>query len=83
MSRLARTLGLREEGFDGLLEWTLELRRRLGLPHTLDGIVREDMIGRLVEMAAEDPSLATNPKPCSHAEIERVMRKALSGDLTP
>ena len=83
MPRLARTLGLPEEGFDGVLEWTLELRRRLDLPHTLDGIVREDLVGQLVGMAAEDPSLATNPKPCSHAEIERVLRKSISGDLTP
>jgi hypothetical protein len=34
-------------------------------------------------MALADPSLATNPKPCNAAEIERVLRKAIAGDLTP
>lgn len=83
MPRLAQTLGLTGHGFDDVLDWTIGLRSRLGLPHTLEGIVDEAMIPRLVPLAAEDPSLATNPKPCSHAEIERVLLKALRGDLEP
>ncbi len=83
MPQLARMLGLPGEGFDAVLEWTLGLRRRLELPHTLEGIVDEEMIARLVPMAAADPSLATNPKPCSHEELERVLRKSIAGDLTP
>jgi alcohol dehydrogenase class IV len=83
MPRLAQTLGLPGHGFEEVLDWTIRLRSRLGLPHTLEGIVDESMIARLVPMAAEDPSLATNPKPCSHVEIERVLRKSISGDLEP
>jgi len=82
MPRLARVLELTGEGFDAVLEWTLELRKRLELPHTLAGIVSEEMIPRLVPMAAADPSLATNPKPCTLEEIERVLRKSIAGDLT-
>ena len=83
MPRLAQTLGLHTESFEAVLEWTLALRSRLELPHTLDGILEESMIPRLVPMAAADPSLATNPKPCSEEDLERVFRKALRGDLTP
>jgi alcohol dehydrogenase class IV len=83
MPRLAQTLGLPGDGFQDVLDWTIELRSRLDLPHTLEGVVDESMISQLVLMAAEDPSLATNPKPCSHAEIERVLRKSISGDLEP
>ena len=83
MPRLAQTLGLTGESFEAVLEWTLALRARLELPHTLDGILDESMIPRLVPMAAADPSLATNPKPCSPEDLERVFRKALRGDLTP
>ena len=82
MPRLARVLGLSGEGFDAVLEWTLALRARLELPHTLAGIVSEEMIPLLVPMAAADPSLGTNPKPCSEREIERVLRKSIAGDLT-
>jgi alcohol dehydrogenase class IV len=83
MPRVAQSLGLSQHRFEDVLDWTLELRSQLGLPHTLPSIVDEDMIARLVPMAAADPSLATNPKPCSHEEIERVFRKSLAGDLSP
>ena len=83
MPRIARTLGLKAEGFEGVLDWILDLRDRLGLPHTLEGILDGGQIQRIVPMAAADPSLATNPKPCSEQEIERVLRKSLIGDLSP
>ncbi|MFP6654006.1 MAG: iron-containing alcohol dehydrogenase, partial [Myxococcota bacterium] len=83
MPRMAQSLGLSRHRFEDVLDWTLDLRSQLALPATLEGIVDEKMIAKLVPMAAADPSLATNPKPCSHEEIERVLRKSLSGDLTP
>ncbi|HIF92212.1 MAG: iron-containing alcohol dehydrogenase [Myxococcales bacterium] len=83
MPRVGQVLDLPGERFEDVLDWTLELRSRLGLPHTLEGIVDEEMIPKLVPMAAADPSLATNPKPCSLEEIERVLRKSISGDLQP
>jgi alcohol dehydrogenase class IV len=83
MPRLARTLELDGERFEDVLDWTLELRARLDLPHTLEGILDESLIERLVPMAAADPSLATNPKPVSLEELDLVFRKALRGDLAP
>jgi alcohol dehydrogenase class IV len=83
MPRLARMLGLTGARFEDVLQWTLGLRDRLELPHTLEGILDEALIAKLVPMAASDPSLATNPKPCSEEELERVFRKALRGDLSP
>jgi alcohol dehydrogenase class IV len=83
LPRMAECIGLEGRRFEDVLDWTLALRRNLGLPHTLEGIVDEGMIAQLVPMAAEDPSLATNPKPCNHEEIERVLRKSLAGDLEP
>ena len=83
MPRVAQALDLPRHRFEDVLEWTLDLRDRLGLPHTLEGIVDDEMIPKLVPMAAADPSLSTNPKPCTHEEIERVLRKSLAGDLEP
>jgi alcohol dehydrogenase class IV len=83
MPRVAEVLGLAQHRFEDVLDWTLELRSRLHLAHTLEGIVDDDMIPKLVPRAAADPSLATNPKPCTPEEIERVLRKSLSGDLDP
>ena len=82
MPRLAQCLGLPGERFEDVLQWVLDLRERLKLPHTLAGILNASMIPRLVSMAALDPSLSTNPKPCSAEDLERVLTKALNGDLS-
>jgi alcohol dehydrogenase class IV len=84
MRRLARTLELppaRSE-FDAVLEWFLALRRRIGLPESLSGLVAPGQIATLVPMVLADPSLETNPKPCTAAEIDRVLRRAIAGDLS-
>ena len=83
MERLARFLQLPKPGFDGVLDWMLELRRDLDLPHTLEGVegFDEAMAKKLAPLAAKDPSLATNPKPCSLEELESVFIKSLRGDL--
>lgn len=84
MQRLARALELDSlaTGFDAVLDWFLALRRRVGLPESLTGILAPEQVPALVPMVLADPSLETNPKPCSAAEVERVLRKAIEGDLT-
>ncbi len=83
MQRLARFLDLPTLGFDGVLQWMLDLRRDLGLPHTLQGVdgFDEAMARRLAPLAQRDPSLATNPKPCTLQDLETVFLQALNGDL--
>lgn len=59
MERLARFLQLPTPGFDGVLEWMLELRRDLNLPHTLEGVdgFDEAMAKKLAPLAAKDSTL--------------------------
>lgn len=87
MDRLARTLELDRgrpgAGFDAVLDWFLDLRRRIGLPESLAGIVSLDQVPALVPMVLADPSLETNPKPCTAAEIDRVLRNSITADLSP
>ncbi len=83
MDRLARYLDLPKAGFDGVLGWMLDLRKELGLPHTLAGLpkIHRGLGKELVEQAAADPSLGSNPKPCTHDELVSVFEKAFDGDL--
>jgi alcohol dehydrogenase class IV len=87
MDRLARMLDLRREqgGFASALQWMLDLRRDLGLPHTLQGSpgVTPELLRSLVPAAAADPSMGGNPRPASHAELEAVFMAAYHGDLEP
>lgn len=88
MPRVASALGLPGAGgsdgaaFEAVLEWTLALRRRLALPEDLAGRIDEARVPEIVRLAARDPSLATNPKPCSETEIEDVLRRTIVGELS-
>ncbi len=84
MDRLARYLELPKAGFDGVLEWMLALRSDLGLPHTLSGLpkIHRGLGKELAHLAAIDPSLGSNPKPCTLEELQSVFEKAFDGDLT-
>ncbi len=84
MRRLARFLDLPGTGFDAVMQWMLDLRRELDLPHTLADVpgFDEAMAHRLAPLAVADPSLGTNPVPADAADCERVFVKALRGDLT-
>jgi hypothetical protein len=89
MDRLARLLDLPREttgaysGFDAALKWMLDLRRDLGLPHTLAGTpgVTPQLLKSLVPLAAADPSMGGNPRPANADELEQVFLAAFNGDL--
>ena len=82
MAGLARYLGLSDTSFTGVLDWVLELRERIGIPHTLKGIgVEEAHAARLAPMAAADPSSPTNPVPLDAANLEALYLRAINGVL--
>ena len=82
MAALARYLGLGDAGFDAVVEWILELRARIGIPHTLAEIgVPADAAARLAPMALVDPSSATNPVTLTTPALESLFDNALEGRL--
>lgn len=85
MDRLARLLDLPRDrgGFAAALQWMLDLRKDLGLPHTLKGSqgVTPELLKSLVPQAAADPSMGGNPRPATNAELEAVFMAAYDGDL--
>ena len=80
---VSRVLGLPREGVDAVLEWVLEFRKELGIPHSLAEIGvtlrNPEEIGR---EAAIDPSAGGNPVAVDAAALERIFRAAVVGDLT-
>jgi alcohol dehydrogenase class IV len=79
---IARVLNLPAHGFDGFLDCVLQMRRDLGIPHSLREIGvstdNADIIGR---EAANDPSAGGNPIPVDAAILERIFRAAVDGNL--
>jgi hypothetical protein len=79
---IARVLDLPARGFDGFLSWVLEMRRELGIPHSLADIgVSVDNAEIIGREAAIDPSAGGNPIPVDAATLERIFRAAVAGSL--
>jgi len=80
--RLARWLDLRTPTFDGFLQWTLDLRRDIGIPHTLADLgVKVDHLDKFAEMAAVDPTAGGNPIKAGVPEMRKMYEAAVSGRL--
>jgi len=83
LTRLARYLSLPRPGFNAVLKWVLDLRKEIGIPHTLAELgVKEGDLDTLVPMAVDDPSTGGNPRPAGHRAMRKMFVKAIHGDLT-
>ena len=81
MVRLAAWLGLADRSFDGVLAWVLELRRELGIPHTLADLgVREAHAAEFAPQAFADPSTGGNPRPLTVEDFEQLYLRCSRGE---
>jgi len=77
---LARFLDLPNPGFTAFLDWVLELRSEIGIPHTLAEIGLDDRDLELVgRMSFADGCSHTNPIPFTAEQYAGIFRSALYG----
>jgi alcohol dehydrogenase class IV len=82
MTRLAAFLGLRKHSFAGVLEWILELRRTIAVPHTLAEIgMKEAHVAQFAPQAFADPSTGGNPVPMTTEHFAALYRQCINGQL--
>ena len=82
LARAACYLGLASASFDGFLEWVLDLRRVIGIPHNLSDIgIGEDRLDTIGRMAIADPSASGNPVQFTADEYAELCRRAVRGKL--
>ena len=82
MARLAAWLGLADRSFAGVQRWVLELRREIGIPHTLAEIgVHEQHAKPFAPQALNDPSTGGNPLPMTEQDFERLYLNCINGVL--
>jgi alcohol dehydrogenase class IV len=80
---LARVLDLAPGDFDAFLDWVLQFRNRLGIPHTLAEIdVPGEQAERMGGLAYRDPVSAGNPIPLSAEDYATIYRNAYTGELS-
>ena len=65
------------------LEWILNLREELNIPHKLSDVVDKNKINidQLSKMALEDPSTATNPRKMTIDDMKILYEHSISGKL--
>jgi alcohol dehydrogenase class IV len=82
LAHIGRCLQLKDVSFAGVLQWVLDLRKTLGIPHALMEIgVQGDEHRRIGEMATQDPSAGGNPVKLSAEQYAEVFRHAVRGTL--
>ncbi|MDH5377517.1 MAG: iron-containing alcohol dehydrogenase, partial [Gammaproteobacteria bacterium] len=80
MVRLANHLGLSNPGPQSVIDWVLQLRKTLSIPHTLSEIgIDTSQAERIANEAVKDPSAGGNPIQYSAKEYESLFTKALTG----
>jgi len=72
-----------DKSFESFLNWILDLRKQLNIPHKLSEVVEENKINidQLSQMALDDPSTATNPIKMKLDDMKILYVHSISGKL--
>jgi len=72
-----------DKSFESFLNWILDLRKQLNIPHKLSEVVEENKINidQLSQMALDDPSTATNPIKMKLDDMKVLYVHSISGKL--
>ena len=76
-------LELKDRSFIGFVNWVLDLRKKLEIPHKLSEVISEKDfdLDRLSKMALVDPSTAGNPKKLTENDMKIMYQHSMDGEL--
>ena len=76
-------LEFKDKSFNGFIDWILDLRKKLNMPHKLSEVIEEKdfKLDRLSKMALDDPSTGGNPKKLTEADMKIMYQHSMSGTL--
>jgi alcohol dehydrogenase class IV len=76
--RIARTLALKEETGEAVVQYLFDLNSKINIPHKLNAIgVKPEHIETLADLAIADFAHPNNPKPVSREDFKQLYLKAL------
>ena len=83
ITKVSEYLEIDEKSFDGFLDWILDLRKKLNIPHKLSEVIKEEdlELDRLSKMALNDPSTEGNPKKLTENDMKILYQHSMSGEL--
>ncbi|CAM4274484.1 iron-containing alcohol dehydrogenase [Cytophagaceae bacterium 50C-KIRBA] len=76
--RIARTLEIKDESGEGVVNFLFDLNNRIGIPHKLREVgVKEEHVETLADLAIADFAHPNNPKPVSREDFKNLYLEAL------
>ena len=81
--KITEYLDLKERTFDAFLNWIMDLREELNIPHKLSDVadVKKEDLDKLSKMALEDPSTSGNPKKLVLEDMKIMYIHSIEGKL--
>ena len=81
--KICEYINLDNKSFNGFIEWIIDLRKKLNIPHKLSEVISEkDLeIDKLSKLALEDPSTVGNPKKLTLDDMKIMYEYSMSGKL--
>jgi alcohol dehydrogenase class IV len=81
--KICHYLELKDRSFDGFVNWVLDLRKKLDMPHKLSEVIDEKDfdLNRLSKMALADPSTGGNPKKLTENDMKIMYQHSMTGEL--
>ena len=81
--KISDYLELKDRSFNGFIEWILDLRKKLEIPHKLSEVIDEKNfdLDKLSKMALADPSTNANPKKLNEKDMKIMYQHSMTGEL--
>ncbi len=81
--KICEYIEIEEKTFNGFLNWILDLRKKLEIPHKLSEVIdmKNFELDKLSKMALNDPSTAGNPKKLTVDDMKKMYMYSMSGKL--
>jgi len=76
-------LNFKDKSFKAFIDWIINLRKELGIPHKLSEVIKEEDfdIDLLSKMALNDPSTFSNPKKLTLNDMKILYKNSFLGKL--
>ena len=76
-------LNFKDKSFKAFIDWIMDLRKELGIPHKLSEVIKEEDfdIDLLSKMALNDPSTSSNPKKLTIDDMKILYKNSFLGKL--
>jgi len=79
---LSRYLNLSNPSFNSFLDWILDLRKLLSIPHTLKELIDDNSnFEKMSVMALNDPSTSSNPIKLNEDDFLKLYQDSFEGKL--